>query len=120
MCCLNTYTDWLLSVGSKVKVKAIPCHYYRHIKESLNTDDSCGAKDESDGESGDEKYEDEFDSGKDERDNDFVVNDLDEKSNSWQTIQFTSDEQRGGIMKSSTANVGGGGGGGGSKPHCIL
>ena len=110
MCCLNTYTDWLLSVGSKVKVKAIPCHYYRHIKESLNTDESCGAKDESDGESGDEKYEEEFDSGKDERDNDFVFNDLDEKSNSWQTIQFISDDQRGGIMKSSTANVGGGGG----------
>ena len=77
----------------------------------MNTDESCGAKDESDGESGDEEYEDEFDSGKDEGDNDFVFNDLDEKSNSWQTIQFTSDEQRGGIMKSSTANVGGGAGG---------
>ena len=48
----------------------------------MNTDESCGAKDESDGESGDEKYEEEFDSGKDERDNDFVFNDLDEKSNS--------------------------------------
>ena len=75
----------------------------------MNTDESCGAKDESDGESGDEEYEEEFDSGKDESDNDFVFNDLDQKSNSWQTIQFISDDQRGGIMKSSTANVGGGG-----------
>ena len=81
----------------------------------MNTDESCGAKDESDGESGDEKFEEEFDSGKDERDNDFVFNDLDEKSNSGQTIQFISDDQRGGIMKSTTTNVGGG-----SKPHCIL
>ena len=64
----------------------------------MNTDESCGAKDESDGESGDEEYEDEFNSGEDEGDNDFVLNDVDEKSNSWQTIQFTSDEQRGRIM----------------------
>ena len=91
MCCLNTYTDWLLLGGSKVK--AIRCHYYRHIKESVNTDESCGAKDESDGESGDEEYEEEFDSREDESDNDFVFNDLDEKSNSWQTIQFISDDQ---------------------------
>ena len=48
----------------------------------MNTDESCAAKDESDGESGDEEYEEEFDRGKDERDNDFVFNDLDEKSNS--------------------------------------
>ena len=48
----------------------------------MNTDESCGAKDEIDWESGDEEYEDEFDSGKDESDNDFVFNDLDEKSNS--------------------------------------
>ena len=48
----------------------------------MNTDESCDAKDESDGESGDEEYKDEFDSGKDESDNDFVFNDLDEKSNS--------------------------------------
>ena len=48
----------------------------------MNTDESCGAKDESNGESGDEEYEDEFDSGKDESDNDFVFNDVDEKSNS--------------------------------------
>ena len=121
------------------KVKAIWCHYYRHIKESMNTDKSCGAKDW-------------------ERDvistlwrtratiNDFVFNDLFEKSNPSQKIQFISDDQigevvgqgswdvsinihvtclhivtlafcggwdrRGGIMKSSTTNVGG------SKPHC--
>ena len=63
-------------------------------------------KDESNGVSGDEEYEEELDSGKDESDNDFVqFNDLDEKSNSWQTIQFISDDQRGGIMKSSTAIV---------------
>ena len=48
----------------------------------MNTDEPCGAKDESDGESGDEESEEEFDSGKDERDNDFVFNDVDEKSNS--------------------------------------
>ena len=48
----------------------------------MNTDESCGAKDESEGESGDEEYEDEFNSGEDEGDNDFVVNDVDEKSNS--------------------------------------
>ena len=48
----------------------------------MNTDESCGAKDESDGVSVDEEYEEEFDGGKDESDNDFVLNDLDEKSNS--------------------------------------
>ena len=62
-------------------------------KESVNTDESWGAKGESDGESGDEEYEEEFDSGKDERDNDFVFNDLDEKSYPSQTIQFISDDQ---------------------------
>ena len=36
----------------------------------------------SDGESGDEEYEEELESGEDESDNDFVFNDLDEKSNS--------------------------------------
>jgi len=46
----------------------------------------------SDGESGDEEYEEELDSGKNESDNE----NLDEKSNSWQTIQFISDDQRGG------------------------
>ena len=50
-------------------------------------------KDESDGVSGDEEYGEEFDSGKDESDHNFVFNDLDEKSNSWQTIQFISDDQ---------------------------
>ena len=48
----------------------------------MNTDESCGAKDESDGESRDEEYEEEFDSGEDKSDNGFVFNDLDEKSNS--------------------------------------
>ena len=85
----------------------------------MNTDESCGAKDESDGESGDEEHEDEFNSGEDEGDNDFVLNDVDEKSNSWQTIQFTSDEQRGRIMKSSTDKVGGGGGGGQNHTVCF-
>ena len=52
------------------KVKAIRCYYYRHIKESMNTDKSCGAKDwESDGESDDEEYEEEFQSVEDESDN---------------------------------------------------
>ena len=46
------------------------------------TDESCGAKDEGDEESGDEEYEEEFDSGEEESDNDFVFNDLDDKSNS--------------------------------------
>ena len=39
--------------------------------ESVNTDESCGTKDESDGESGDEEYEEEFGSEEDESDNDF-------------------------------------------------
>ena len=40
----------LTTIGRKLdKVKAIQCHYYRQIKESVNTDKSCGAKDESDG-----------------------------------------------------------------------
>ena len=52
------------------KVKAIRCHYYRHIKESVNTDKSCGVKDwESDGESEDEEYEEEFHIVEDESDN---------------------------------------------------
>ena len=56
--------------------------YYRHIKESVNTEKSCGAKDwESDGESEDEEYEEEFHSVEDDSDNDFVFNDLFEKSN---------------------------------------
>ena len=72
------------------KVKAIRCHYYRHIKESVNTDESCGAKDESDGESGDEEYEEEFDSEEDESDNDFVFNDLDEMRRETLERQFSS------------------------------
>ena len=76
------------------KVKAIRCHYYRHIKESVNTDKSCGVKDwESDGESEDEEYEEEFHIVEDESDNDFVFNDLFEKSNPSQTIQFISDNK---------------------------
>ena len=59
----------------------------------MNTDESCGTKDESDGESGDEEYEEEFDSEEDKNDNDFVFNDLDEKSYPSQTIQFISDDQ---------------------------
>ena len=117
MCCLNTYTDWLLSVGSKVKVKAIGCNYYRHIKEPVNTDESCGTKDESDGESRDEEYEEEFDSGEDKSDNGFVFNDLDEKSNSWQRIQFISDDKRGGSWNLPPPMWGVGGG---LKPHCML
>ena len=40
----------LTTIGRKLdKVKAIQCHYYRQIKESVNTDQPCGAKDESDG-----------------------------------------------------------------------
>ena len=42
-----------------------------HKLESVNTDESCGTKDESDGESGDEEYEEEFGSEEDESDNDF-------------------------------------------------
>ena len=65
----------------------------------MNTDESCGAKDwESDGESEDEEYEEEFHSVKDESDNDFVFNDLFEKSNPSQTIQFISDDQIGGVV----------------------
>ena len=76
------------------KVKAIRCHYYRHIKESVNTDKSCGIKDwESDGESEDEECEEEFHIVEDESDNDFVFNDLFEKSNPSQTIQFISDDK---------------------------
>ena len=62
-------------------------------KESVNTDELCGTKDESDGESGDEEYEEEFDGEEDKNDNNFVFNDLDEKSYPSQTIQFISDDQ---------------------------
>ena len=81
------------------KVKAIRCHYYRHIKESVNTDKSCGVKDwESDRKSEDEEYEEEFQIVEDESDNDFVFNDLFEKSNPSQTIQFISDDQIGEVV----------------------
>ena len=45
-------------------------------------------------ESGDEEYEEELDSEEDENDNDFVFNDLDEKSYPSQTIQFISDDHQ--------------------------
>ena len=65
----------------------------------MNTDRSCGAKDwESDGESEDEEYEEEFHNVGDESDNDFVFNDLFEKSNPSQTIQFISDDQIGEVV----------------------
>ena len=42
-----------------------------HKLKSVNTDESCGTRDESDGESGDEEYEEEIGSEEDESDNDF-------------------------------------------------
>ena len=42
-------------VGSLTSEKLFDVHYYRHIKESVNTDEWCGAKEESDGESEDEE-----------------------------------------------------------------
>ena len=60
----------------------------------MNSDKSCGVKDwESDGESKDEEYEEEFHIVEDESNNDFVFNDLFEKSNPSQTIQFISDDK---------------------------
>ena len=53
---------------------------------SVNTDESCSAKDDSDGEWKDEEYEKEFVTEENESDNDYVFNDLDEKSNFSQTI----------------------------------
>ena len=44
-------------------------------------------------ESGDEEYEEEFDSEEDKNDINFVFNDLDEKSYPSQTIRFISDDQ---------------------------
>ena len=41
-------------------------------KESVNSDELCVAKDESDGESGNEEYEEELDSEEDENDIDFI------------------------------------------------
>ena len=69
----------------------------------MNTDKSCGVKDwESDGKSEDEEYEEEFQIVEDESDNDFVFNDLFEKSNPSQTIQFISDDQIGEVVVHET------------------
>ena len=46
----------------------------------------------------DEEYEEEFHSVEDERDNDFVFNDLFEESNPSQTIQFISDDEIGEVV----------------------
>ena len=43
---------------------------FQSFKESANTDESWSVKDEGDGESEDEEYEEEFDSEEVERDND--------------------------------------------------
>ena len=140
----------LTTIGRKLdKVKAIRCHYYRHIKESVNTDARIvryqrwkwrGIR-------GWRIWGRIWQWGGRERQWLFF-NNLDEKSDPSQTMQFISDDQickvvvqgswdvsinidvtclhivtlafcggwdrRGGIMKSSTANVGG------SKPHCML
>ena len=72
----------------------------------MNTDESCGAKDwESDGESEDEEYEEEFHSVKDESDNDFVFNDLFEKSKPSEIIQFISDDQIGEVVVQGSWDV---------------
>ena len=67
------------------KLKAIRCHYYRHNKEAVITEEL--SSDEDDVESEDEELE----SEEAESDNDFVFADLDEQSSA--TIQFISDEQ---------------------------
>ena len=78
----------LTTVGRKLdKVKAIRCHYYRHNKEAVITEEL--SSDEYDVESEDE----EFESEEAESDNDFVFADLDEQSSPSATIQFISDEQ---------------------------
>ena len=65
----------------------------------MNTDKSCGAKDwESDGESEDEEYEEEFHSV--ER-----FNDLFEKSDPSQTIQFISDDKIGEVVVQGSWDV---------------
>ena len=65
----------------------------------MNTDKSCGAKEwESDGESEDEEYEEEFHNVGDESDNDFVFNNLFEQSDPSQTIQFISDDKIGEVV----------------------
>ena len=76
----------LTTIGRKLdKTKAIRCHYYRHVKESVNTDESCGAKDESDGTGCQRKGIKNMRKNstvRRTRDNDFVFNDL------YETIQF--------------------------------
>ena len=79
----------LTTIGRKLdKVKAIQCHYYRQIKESVNTDQPCGAKDESDGTGyqGIKNMRKNHYSEKEESDNDFVFKDL------YETIHFISDD----------------------------
>ena len=85
-------TIGLLTLDKAKAVKAILCHYYRHVKESVNTDESCGAKLKMKVTGNQEEYEEEFDNEEDESDNYYVFNDLDEKSNPSQTIQFISDQ----------------------------
>ena len=78
----------LSTVGRTLdKVKAIRCHYYRHDKEAVITEEL--SSDEDDMESDDE----EFESEGEESDKDFVFADLDEQSSPSATIQFISDEQ---------------------------
>ena len=78
----------LTTVGRKLdKVKAIRCHYYRHNKDAVITDEL--SSDEDDVESEDE----EFESEEAESDNDFVFADLDKRSSPSATIQFISDEK---------------------------
>ena len=78
----------LTTVGRKLdKVKAIRCHYYRHNKEVVITEEP--SSDEGDVESEDE----EFESEEAESNNDFVFADLDEQSRPYVTVQFKSDEQ---------------------------
>ena len=80
---LNKYG--LTTVGRKLK--AIRCHYYRHNKEAVITEEL--SSDEDDVESEDE----EFESEEAESNNNFVFADLDEQSSPSATIQFISDEQ---------------------------
>ena len=67
-------------------MKAIRCHYHRHNKEAVITEEL--SSDEDDVESEDK----EFESEEAESDNDCFT-ELDEQSGSSATIQFISDEQ---------------------------
>ena len=69
------------------KVMAILCHYYRHNKEAVITEEL--SSDEDDMESEDEELK----SQEAESENDFVFTDLDEQSSPFATIQLISDEQ---------------------------